>query len=262
MLERVGRIVVTLLASAGAVSIFAFKALRELVVPPFEIRETIRQLFELGLRSAPLIAVSGMAVGVVLSMHTRASLERFGAEAMIPAGLAIALVRETGPLTAGLLLSGRIGAGIGAELGAMRVTEQIDALEASAVDSFRYLVVTRVAACIIALPILTTIMNFAGMLGGFLAETATTGMPLSLYFNRAFSIVDLTDYVPATVKTMVFGFIIATMSSYLGFTTESGTEGVGRASTRAVVFSSMLIIVANVVLVRLIFFIFPKAAGG
>lgn len=262
MLERVGRIVVTLLASAGAVSIFAFKALRELVVPPFEIRETIRQVFELGLRSAPLIAVSGMAVGVVLSMHTRASLERFGAEAMIPAGLAIALVRETGPLTAGLLLSGRIGAGIGAELGAMRVTEQIDALEASAVDSFRYLVVTRVAACIIALPILTTIMNFAGMLGGFLAETATTGMPLSLYFNRAFSIVDLTDYVPATVKTMVFGFIIATISSYLGFTTESGTEGVGRASTRAVVFSSMLIIVANVVLVRLIFFIFPKAAGG
>ena len=204
-------------------------------VPPFEIRETIRQLFELGLRSAPLIAVSGMAVGVVLSMHTRASLERFGAEAMIPAGLAIALVRETGPLTAGLLLSGRIGAGIGAELGAMRVTEQIDALEASAVDSFRYLVVTRVVACIIALPILTTIMNFAGMLGGFLAETATTGMSLPLYFNRAFSIVDLTDYVPATVKTMVFGFIIATMSSYLGFTTESGTEGVGRASTRAVV---------------------------
>jgi phospholipid/cholesterol/gamma-HCH transport system permease protein len=251
-----------LLASAGAVSLFAFKALRELFVPPFELRETVRQLYELGLRSAPLIAVSGVAVGVVLSMHTRASLERFGAESMIPAGLAIALVRETGPLTAGLLLSGRIGAGIGAELGAMRVTEQIDALEASAVDSFRYLVVTRVAACIVALPILTTIMNFAGMLGGFLAETATTGMPLPLYFKRAFSIVDLTDYVPATIKTMVFGFIIATMSSYLGFTTESGTEGVGRASTRSVVFSSMLIIVANVVLVRLIFFIFPKAAGG
>ena len=177
--------------------------------------------------------MSGLAVGVVLSMHTRASLERFGAEAMIPAGLAIALVRETGPLTAGLLLSGRVGAGIGAELGAMRVTEQIDALEATAVDSFRYLVVTRVVACIIALPLLTTIMNFAGMLGGFLAETAVTGMSLPLYFDRAFSLIDLTDYIPATLKTMVFGFIIATMSSYLGFTTESGTEGVGRASTRA-----------------------------
>jgi phospholipid/cholesterol/gamma-HCH transport system permease protein len=181
---------------------------------------------------------------------------------MIPAGLAIALVKETGPLTAGLLLSGRIGAGIGAELGAMRVTEQIDALEATAVDAFRYLVVTRVVACVIALPILTTLMNFSGMLGGFIAETAATGMSFTLYFTRAFSLVGLTDYVPATVKTMVFGFLIATISSYLGFNTRSGTEGVGRASTRAVVMSSVGIIVANVVLVRLIFFIFPEASGG
>src|SRR6185436_17191487 len=199
-----------------------------------------------GLRSAPLILLSGMAVGVVLSMHTRASLERFGAESLIPAGLAIALVRETGPLTTGLLLSGRIGAGIGAELGAMRVTEQIDALEASAVDAFRYLVVTRVIACVIALPILTTVMNFAGMVGGYIAETASTGMSLTHYFHRAFSLIDMTDYVPATIKTMVFGFIIATVSAYLGFNTESGTEGVGRASTRAVVMSSVGIIVANV----------------
>ena len=261
MLERVGSAVVSFLASVGAASLFALKAAREVVIPPFEFRETIRQIFELGLRSAPLIAVSGVAVGVVLSMHTRASLERFGAEAMIPAGLAIALVRETGPLTAALLLSGRIGAGIGAELGAMRVTEQIDALEATAVDAFRFLVVTRVAACVIALPILTTIMNFAGMFGGYLAERATTGMSLQLYFDRAFSLIDITDYVPATIKTMVFGFIIAAISSYLGFTTESGTEGVGRASTRAVVLSSILIIVVNVILVRLIFFIFPEAAG-
>jgi phospholipid/cholesterol/gamma-HCH transport system permease protein len=243
------------------VAAFSLKAVKEVFVPPFEFRETIRQLYELGVRSAPLIFVSGLAVGVVLSMHTRASLERFGAEAMIPAGLAIALVKETGPLTAGLLLSGRIGAGIGAEIGAMRVTEQIDALEATAVDSFRYLVVTRVAACVIALPILTTVMNFAGILGGYLAESAATGMSLRLYFDRAFSLVDLTDYIPATLKTVVFGFIIATISSYLGFTTESGTEGVGRASTRAVVLSSILIIVSNVVLVRLIFFMFPQAAG-
>src|SRR5215203_6616660 len=250
------------LAGVGEVALFAAKAAREALSPPFEWKETIRQVYELGARSAPLIAVSGVAIGVVLSMHTRASLERFGAEAMIPAGLAMALVRETGPLTAGLLLSGRIGAGIGAELGAMKVTEQIDALEATAIDSFRYLVVTRVIACVIALPILTTLMNFAGMLGGFIAETAATGMSLTLYFSRAFSMIDLIDYVPATVKTMAFGFVIATISAYLGFTTESGTEGVGRASTRAVVFSSVGIIVANVLLVRLIFFIFPKAAGG
>ncbi len=257
MLERAQ----TGLGAVGDVSVFALKAAREMFVPPFEIRETLRQVYELGFRSAPLIAVSGLAIGVVLSMHTRASLERFGAEALIPSGLAIALVRETGPLTAALLLSGRIGAGIGAELGAMRVTEQIDALEASAVDAFRYLVVTRVIACVIALPILTTLMNFSGMLGGFIAETAANGMSLQLYFTRAFSLIEFQDYVPATLKTMVFGFIIATMSSYLGFTTQSGTEGVGRASTRAVVLSSMLIIVSNVILVRLIFFLFPESGG-
>ena len=257
MLARAGTSALAFLAEVGEATLFALRAARQLWVPPFEFGETIHQLYELGLRSAPLIAVSGVAVGVVLSMHTRASLERFGAESMIPAGLAIALVRETGPLTAGLLLSGRIGAGIGAEIGAMKVTEQIDALEASAVDSFRYLVVTRVLACIVALPILTTLMNFSGMLGGFMAETAATGMPLRLYFNRAFSLIDMTDYVPATLKTMVFGFIIATISSYLGFTTDAGTAGVGRASTRAVVLSSMLIIVTNVLLVRLIFFFYP-----
>jgi phospholipid/cholesterol/gamma-HCH transport system permease protein len=254
-------VTIAFLTTVGEISAFAGKAVREAITPPFEFREIIRQLYELGVRSAPLVAVAGLAVGVVLSMHTRASLERFGAEAMIPAGLALALVRETGPLTAGLLLSGRMGAGIGAELGAMRVTEQIDALEASAVDAFRYLVVTRVAACVIAVPILTTILNFSGMFGGFLAESAATGMSPGLYFNRAFSLVDMSDYIPATMKTMVFGFIIATMSSYLGFTTQQGTEGVGRASTRAVVFSSMLIIVSNVVLVRLIFFIFPRVTG-
>jgi phospholipid/cholesterol/gamma-HCH transport system permease protein len=261
MLERTGALTITLLAAAGELSLFALRAIRESLLPPFEFRETVRQIYELGLRSVPLIAVSGLAVGVVLSMHTRASLERFGAESMIPAGLAIALVRETGPLTAGLLLSGRIGAGIGAELGAMRVTEQIDALEATAVDSFRYLVVTRVIACVIALPILTTLMNFAGMLGGYIAETTATGMTLDLYFTRAFSLIDMTDYIPGTVKTMVFGFIIATVSSYLGFNTVSGTEGVGRASTLSVVMSSVAIIVANVVLVRIIFFLFPEAAG-
>jgi phospholipid/cholesterol/gamma-HCH transport system permease protein len=261
MLDRPSTAVTSLLATVGEVSVFGGKAVREVFLPPFEVRETIRQIYELGVRSAPLIAVSGLAVGVVLSMYTRASLERFGAESMIPSGLAIALVRETGPLTAALLLSGRIGAGIGAELGAMRVTEQIDALEASAVDAFRYLVVTRVIACVIALPILTTVMNFAGMLGGFLAETTATGMSIGLYFNRAFELIDMSDYIPATMKTMVFGFIIATMSSYLGFTTTSGTEGVGRASTRAVVLSSILIIVSNVILVRLIFFVFPEGGG-
>jgi phospholipid/cholesterol/gamma-HCH transport system permease protein len=190
-------------------------------------------------------------------MHTRASLERFGAEALIPAGLGIALVRETGPLTAGLLLAGRIGAGIGAELGAMKVTEQIDALEALAVDSFNYLVVTRVVACVIAVPILTTLMNFTGMFGGWAAETAVNGVPLGTYFDQAFSLIQFSDLIPATLKTAVFGFIIAITGCYLGVNTTRGTEGVGQASTRSVVLASILLIAANVLLVRLIFFFWP-----
>jgi phospholipid/cholesterol/gamma-HCH transport system permease protein len=259
LLEAVGRRVAFMLGEAGAISVFGARAVRDAFRPPYEVAEVVRQIQEVGLRSAPLVAIAGFAVGVVLSMHTRASLERFGAESMIPAGLAMVLVREVGPLTGGLLLSGRIGAGIGAELGAMRVTEQIDALEATAVDAFKFLVVTRAIACVVALPILITILNFSGLLGGYVGELVATGMSLELFLRRAFSVLEFVDYVPATLKTMVFGFIIAVVSSYLGFTTEQGTEGVGRASTRAVVLSSILIIVFNVVLVKLIFFIFPGA---
>jgi phospholipid/cholesterol/gamma-HCH transport system permease protein len=250
-------LVVRLLIVAGDWALFSGRAIREACRPPFEVREVVRHLYELGCRSVPLIATSGFAVGIVLSMHTRASLARFGAEALIPAGLGIALVRETGPLTAGLLLSGRIGAGIGAELGAMKVTEQIDALEALAVDSFKFLVVTRVVACVIALPILTSLMNFTGMLGGYAAEAAITGVPLRTYFNQAFSLIQFSDLIPATLKTAVFGFLISTVACYLGVNTTRGTEGVGQASTGSVVFASMLLILANVLLVRLIFFFYP-----
>ena len=252
------RLLMAWLEIAGDWGMFAGRAITEAFRPPFETRETVRQLFELGCRSIPLITAAGFAVGVVLSMHTRASLARFGAEALIPSGLVIAMVRETGPLTAALLLSGRIGAGIGAELGAMKVTEQIDALEATAVDSFKYLVVTRVIACVIAVPILTTLMNFTGILGGYAAETALTGMPLRPYFNAAFSSIGFSDLIPATVKTTVFGFIIASVASYLGVNATGGTEGVGRASTRSVVTASILLILTNVVLVRIIFFFYPS----
>jgi phospholipid/cholesterol/gamma-HCH transport system permease protein len=258
--ERLGVLILTLLAWVGDVALFGARALYQAVLPPYEFKETWRQVYEIGWRSLPLIALSGFAIGVVLSMHTRASLERFGAESMIPAGLAIALIRETGPLTAGLLVSGRVGAGIGAELGAMKVTEQIDALEAVAVDSFKFLAVTRILACIIAMPLLTTIIDFCGIFGGYVAEASVSGMSPQLYFHRAFSIVEFTDFVPATFKTAVFGFVIGTVSSYLGFNTTQGTEGVGRTSTSSVVLSSICIILVNVVLVKLIFLVFPVRA--
>ena len=258
MTQRVGAAILTMLAGVGDVSLFGLRAIRDAFFPPYEFREIIRHVFEIGSRSAPLIAVAGLAIGVVLSMHTRASLERFGAEAMIPAGLAIALIRETGPLITALLVAGRVGAGIGAELGAMKVTEQIDALEAVAVDSFKYLAVTRIIACVIAMPLLTTITDFSGIVGGFVAEATVSGMGPELYFRQAFSLIEFTDFIPATLKTMVFGLIIGTVASYLGFSTTQGTEGVGRTATRSVVMASILIIVTNVVLVRLIFFLFPS----
>jgi phospholipid/cholesterol/gamma-HCH transport system permease protein len=257
-LQRAGDAAAGSLAWFGALSLFGARALRDAFRPPFELDEITRQIFDVGWRSVPLIAASGLAIGIVLSMHTRASLERFGAEAMIPAGLALALIRETGPLTTALLLSGRVGAGIGAELGAMRVTEQIDALEATAVDSFKYLAVTRIVACTLTVPLLTVLMNFAGMVGGYVAESAIGFMSVELYFDRAFALVEFQDFIPATLKTMVFGFIIGTVASYLGFHTSGGTEGVGRTSTQSVVIASIFIIVSNVLLVRLIFFLFPQ----
>lgn len=258
MTERVGALVLSCIAWVGDVSLFGFRALVEALRPPYEFKEVIRHICEIGWRSTPLVATCGVAIGVVLSMHTRASLERFGAEAMIPAGLAIALIRETGPLVTALLVAGRVGAGIGAELGAMRVTEQIDALEATAVDSFKFLAVTRIIACILAMPLLTTITDFCGIMGGYIAETIASGMSWQLYFQRAFSAIEFSDFIPATMKTAVFGMIIGTIASYLGFTTTHGTEGVGRTSTRSVVLSSIAIIVVNVVLVKLIFFFYPE----
>jgi phospholipid/cholesterol/gamma-HCH transport system permease protein len=258
--DRVGRPVLRFFVTIGALAAFAGRAVVDAFRPPYDFAEILRHLYQFGLRSAPLIMTSGFAIGVVLSMHTRASLERFGAEAMIPAGLAIALIRETGPLTAGLLVSGRVGAGIGAEIGAMRVTEQIDALEASAVDAFKYLVVTRVIACMIAMPLLTTMMNFAGVVGGYVAEAVQSGMSWQLYFERSFTYVGYSDLIPATLKTIVFGFLIAIVGGYLGFTTRGGTEGVGNASTRSVVMASILIILSNVILVRIIFFFYPPVS--
>lgn len=243
----------------GEAATFGGRALRDAFRPPFELGELARQIESVGVRSAPLIGLSGLAVGVVMSMHTRSSLERFGAEAMIPAALAIAMIKETGPLVTALLVSGRVGAGIGAELGGMAVTEQIDALESLAVDSFKFLVSTRVIALMIAQPILTTLFNFSAIMGGFIAETTLSDMSLELYFQRAFSAVSFTDYLPATIKTVVFGFIIATIASHLGYTARGGAEGVGRASTTAVVSSSILLIIVNVVLVKFIFFLFPGA---
>ena len=244
----------------GAVTIFGIRAIARIFRPPFELKQMWMQLAEIGSRSLPLVAMAGLALGVVLTEHTRSSLVSFGATASIPEVQSIAFFVEIGPLIAALLVAGRVGAGIGAVLANMRTTEQIDAIEVLSIDSFNFLVVPRIVACIIALPILTLFMDFAGLSGGFLFEHFLSQISLQLYVTRAFKGLLWSNFIPPTFKTSAFGFIIGTVSSFLGYTTNEGAEGVGRAATNSVVFSSLLIIVADVILVKCILLTFPESA--
>ena len=240
-------------AFVGEIGIFGFRAIRDAFRPPFEFAEILNQIVEVGWRTGPLVIVSGFAFGVVIALVTRVSMQTFGAQAMIPEAISMGLFKDTGALITALLVAGRAGAGIGAQLAGMRVTEQIDALEALGVDSFKYLIVTRVAACVIAMPILTTLFNFAGMAGGMMSDLMALHISARLFLDEAFVAMGmLSDYVLPTAKTIVFGFIIGTVSCYLGYTATQGTAGVGRASTRSVVFSSLTVILADAVLVKTI----------
>lgn len=240
--------------SVGEVSLFGLRVIRDTFRRPLEVKEIVHQVFEIGWRTCPLILVSGFAFGAVLALQTRASMESFGAQSMIPQAVSYGLFKDVGPLIAALLVAGRAGAGIGAELAGMRVTEQVDALEALAIDSFKYLVVTRVVACVIAMPILTVLLDFAGLLGGMASDMFALHMSVRLFLNDAFGTMGWSDYIPPIAKTVVFGFIIGTLSCYLGYTATQGAAGVGRASKRSVVFSSLLVILADAVLVKSILF--------
>jgi phospholipid/cholesterol/gamma-HCH transport system permease protein len=215
---------------------------------------------EIGWQSLPLILAAGLSLGVVLTMHTRSTLVAFGAEAMIPALQSSSFFNEIGPLVTGLLIAGRVGAGIGAELANMRVTEQIDAVESLSIDSFKLLVVTRVVACILMLPLLTIFMDFSALVGGYISEYFASGISVQLFLDRAFQTIQLANYVAPTLKTTVFGFIIGSVSCFYGFTINEGSDGVRRASTNSVVVSSLMIIVADITLVKGIFFLFPGTA--
>ena len=241
----------------GEIGLFSARLVRAALAPPYEFRELIRQMDEVGSKSFFLVALAGAAIGVVLSLETRDSLIRFGAKSMLPAVIVISLIRETGPIITALIVSGRVGAGIGAELGSMRVSEQIDAMEAGAVDPYKYLAVTRVLACVLMLPLLTLVADFFGILTGWLANTLADPISLQLFINHGFKSVRFNDFLPTTAKTAVFGLIIGVVACFQGMRTKGGTAGVGRAATSSVVLSSLFVIVADVLLVRLILVFFP-----
>jgi len=236
----------------GELGIFCARVFRATVAPPYELGELLRQCDAIGAKSLPLVALAGAATGVVLSLQTHDALIRFGAKSLLPAVIVFSIIKESGPVITGLVVAGRVGAGIGAELGSMKVTEQIDAMEASAVDPYRFLAGTRVLACVLMLPLLTLAADFSGLIMGWLANTLADPISFRLFLENGFKNLLFSDFIPPTFKTAVFGLIIGVVACFQGTRTKGGTEGVGRSATSSVVLSSLFVILADVVLVRLI----------
>jgi len=250
-------LLVTFFEWFGDLGIFCGRLARAAFVPPHEGREVIRQLDEIGTKSLPLVALAGAATGVVLSLELRDSLTIFGAKSLLPAIIIFSVVKESGPIITGLVVSGRVAAGIGAELGSMKVTEQVDAIEASAVNPYKFLAATRVLACVLMLPLLTLAADFCGILMGWVADTLVEPISLRLFLENGLKSVTFNDFLPPTFKTAVFGLIIGLVACFQGMRTKGGTEGVGRSATNSVVLCSLFIILADIFLVRLILVFFP-----
>jgi phospholipid/cholesterol/gamma-HCH transport system permease protein len=241
----------------GHLSVFSWHVVRTGITPPYEFRELFRQLDEIGSKSLPVVALAGAATGVVLSLEARFSLTRFGAKSLLPAAIVFSIIHETGPIITGLVVSGRVGAGIGAELASMKVTEQIDAIEASAVNPFRLLAAPRILACILMLPLLTLAADLCGLVMGWITQALVEPLSLHQFINSGFKGAGFNDFLPPTFKTAVFGLIIGLIACFQGMRTRGGAEGVGRAATSSVVLSSLLVILADVVLVKFITIFFP-----
>lgn len=254
--ERMGRGVLRQAEAAGQFTFFAARVLTRMHAAPRYIREVIKQMYVIGVESLVLVSVVVFAAGLVLAMQTVGVLARFGAKDFVAVVVGLSIVRELGPVLTALMVAGRAGSGISAEIGSMRVTRQIDALTVSAVDPVQYLVVTRVAACILVLPLLTGIANSLGLFGGFLVGVLQEGIGPSYYASKTLEYMGFADYVPGLLKAAVFGLIIALVACYHGFYAEGGTEGVGRATTSAVMSTCLLVMVADVILTRVLILVF------
>jgi phospholipid/cholesterol/gamma-HCH transport system permease protein len=241
----------------GNLGIFFWQVVRAVVTPPYEWRELIRQLDEVGSKSLPLVALAGAAVGVVISLEARYSLSRFGAKSLFPSTLVYSVIQVMGPIITGLVVSGRVGAGIGAELASMKVTEQIDAIEASAINPYRLLAATRILACILMMPLLTIAADVSGLLTGWFAQAMVEPLSFHQFMESGFHGATFNAFLPPTFKTMVYGLIIGLIACFQGMRTRGGAEGVGRAATNSVVLGSLFLILADVVLVKFILVVFP-----
>jgi len=236
-------------AEVGDIGLFAGRFFREVFVPPFEFKELIRQCYNIGNRSLLLVMVTGFILGLVFTLQSRPTLEQFGAESWIPSMISISIIREIGPVIIALICAGRVGSGIGAELGSMRVTEQIDAMEVSGTNPFKYLVVTRIVASTLMLPLLIIVGDSISLVGSAIVENLKSDVSFTLYFNKVFTSIKFGDIIPATIKSIFFGFAIGLIGCYKGYNCEKGTVGVGDASNAAVVYTSMLIFIIDFIAV-------------
>ena len=233
----------------GELSYFAGRFFKEAVRPPFEFKELIRQCYQMGNRSLILVTVTGFIIGLVLTLQSRPTLIEFGAVSWMPDMVGISIVRELGPVITALVCAGRIASGIGAELGSMRVTEQIDAMEVSGTNPFKYLVVTRILAATLMLPLLVIVGDAVALYGSALVEYFKGDVSFQLYFNSVFDALEYGDLIPATIKSFFFGFAIGLVGCFKGYYSKKGTAGVGLAANSAVVFTSMLLFVIDFIAV-------------
>jgi phospholipid/cholesterol/gamma-HCH transport system permease protein len=218
---------------------------------PYEFSEILKQSFIIGYKSLSLVAVTGFIMGLVLTIQSRPTLARFGAESWLPGMVAISIIREIGPVITALICAGKVGSGIGAELASMKVTEQIDAMEVAGNNPFKYLVVTRVIAATLMIPALVIFADAIGLIGSYIGVNIMGDVGLHLYFSQALEHLDFADVFPAVIKTFFFGFAIGIISCYKGYTTTRGTEGVGMAANSAVVVGSLCVFIIDMIAVQL-----------
>jgi phospholipid/cholesterol/gamma-HCH transport system permease protein len=230
---------------------FILRFFKEAFLPPFEFKEIMRQCYEVGVRSFTLITLTGFIVGVIFTKQSRPSLLQFGASSWLPSLVSIAIMRALAPLVTALIAAGKVGSSIGAELGSMRVTEQIDAMEVSGTKPFKYLVCTRVLATTIAIPILATYTGFIALLGGFLNVYTNEGTSYSTFMEQVFEPLTFVDFIASLAKAIAFGFTIGIVGCYQGYNASRGTEGVGKAANGAVVTAMFLIFVEEIVIVQI-----------
>jgi len=240
------------LDDVGSLTRFTFRIFVNLVRPPFEHREMARQMYYMGYKSISLIGITGFILGLVLTLQSRPILVDFGAESMLPGMVTVSIFREIGPVITALLCAGKISSGIGAELGSMRVTEQIDAMEVSGTNPMSFVVSTRVMATTIVVPLLVVFASAMAMLGSFIAANMYANMSWTLYVSLSFDVLAFSDIIPSFIKSIIFGFFIGLIGCYKGYSVSSGTEEVGRAANSAVVTASLVIFIIDLIAVQVL----------